>query len=135
MREMDTQLEISLWHDGKPMTATGIVYTSRIAPGREESWWLASTTGGPNQYQVRIRWSAETGDDWYTGELWLIDQHGCPMGTPRPTLVYTGASDIAMTTAFLCDWSNHPPSRSGVWVVAIRRADNTYKLREKFINE
>lgn len=132
MREMEVLLEISLWHNGSAETATGIVYASKIRPNSEESWWLASKDGGPNQYQVRIRWSAETGDDWYSGELWLIDGHGCPMGGPRPTLVYTGASDIAMTTAFLCDWGSHRPSAAGVWVVAIRRTDSAYKLKEKY---
>lgn len=135
MRQMDVLLEISLWHNGQPVSPTGIVYTSRIAAGSEESWWLHNPSGGKSQYQVRMRWTDETFDDWYTGELWLLDDRGAPMGSPRPALVYTGASDVPTSTCFVCGWKDHVPSKAGVWSVLIRRADTTYKLKEKYSQE
>lgn len=129
-RTLSVALEISLWHNGKPVTATGIVYLVNIHEKHESAVQLHAIRP-TDYYQVRFLWRSEIIDDWVTAEAMLIDDRGAPLGGRRPTLIYLGPCDIPTTTTFLCDWADYTPSKAGIWVLATRAADSFYKLAEK----
>lgn len=130
MRSLDIALEVSVWHNGKAVTPTGIVYSTRIYHEAESH--ISLHRGDPRQnFQIRLRWRSEIIDGWVSADMMLLDDRGAPIGGTKPTLIYLGPCDIATTTAFLCSWEEATPSMAGVWVVAVRAGDSIDTLEKR----
>jgi hypothetical protein len=91
-------IEFGVWCDGKWLTPLS---THQIVADDTSRWTInLQMNVGYSGYRVDLDSLLLLGNNWITCRMFLSDWSGSLIGTPRPALIFTGASDVAMPTMF-----------------------------------
>lgn len=90
-------IEFGVWCDGKWLTPLS---THKIMADNTQWTISLQMNVGYSGYRVDLDSIVPLGNDWITCRMFLSDWTGARISTPRPALIFTGASDVAVPTMF-----------------------------------
>jgi len=130
MTDAPRPLELALYRDGKPLSATAFYTVHYWTEGSEHAVSLYPLGGGPEYWSVRLRFGAELAPHWRALMVEVLDAIGCPVASARPALLYTLPWAVPTVVAFPHRWDGD----SGPYVFAMRidggiTPDNRYDDR------
>jgi hypothetical protein len=120
-----TPINAFVFRDGDPLTITGIIFETHVAPRFQSQFVLPMVEKShPFHVRVQLSWEEELADRWWSFRAMLTDETGAVLGGEKPGLFYNGPTDCPTVIRFpVARTRMQDPLYGGILSLGMRAAD------------